>query len=381
MKSRRRKKQGSLSSHSLTSMATTALAAYGAYKFTSWVWNKVTAETDESENHSASTHRGQTQSYMRQRRQQIAKCRKEVITTTSSFLNTLKHRLDSLTDISRETKLLKQLRSGQVEDGSQQDLWDTIKVASITKMLATAYAHTILALVLNVQIHLLGGKIFREKVLKEMEDDEADFIEKEDDNKENYHQQVLVYTLEYFFDEGLNALVQDLQAKVEKHFEAYQVMNEDSRSVKVINLQEFDDALSKVNSDFEQVSFIQYICEFDGNASKASMQELQFILDETLDIMDSPDFEIAKEELLEKTMKGLHDEYSILYQGDDDEGSKPVVTIVTKLKKICTSFYKSPEETSEDTFIDIPMSAYPSKYLYFMDRMNSVRDLGDFSFA
>lgn len=380
MKSRRRRNQGK-HSRSLTSMATTALAAYGAYKFTSWVWNKVTAETDESENHSASTHRGQTQSYMRQRRQQIAKCRKEVITTTSSFLNTLKLRVDSLTDVSQETKLLKQIRSGQVEEVSQQDLWDTIKVRSITRMLATAYAHTILALVLNVQIHLLGGKIFREKFQQEAEGDEADFIENEDDNKENYHQQVLVYTLEYFFDEGLNALVQDLQAKVEEYFEAYQVMNEDSRSVKVINLQEFDDAVSKVNSDFEQVSFIQYICDFDGKASKAGMEEVQFILDETLDILDSPDFEIAKEELLEKTMKGLHDEYTILFQGDGDEGSMPVVTIVTKLKKICTSFYKSPEERSEDTFVDLPMSAYPSKYLYFMDRMNSVRELGDFSFA
>lgn len=375
MKSRRHRNQRK-HSRSLTSMATTALAAYGAYKFTSWVWNKV---TDESENHSASAHRGQTQSYMRQRRQQIAKCRKEVITTTSSFLNTLKLRVDSLTDVSQETKLLKQIRSGQVEEVSQEDLWDTIKVRSITRMIATAYAHTILALVLNVQIHLLGGKIFRKKF--EARGDEADFIEKEDDNKENYHQQVLVYTLEYFFDEGLNALVQDLQAKVEKHFEAYQVMNEDSQSVKVINLQEFDDAVSKVKSDFEQVSFIQYICEFDGKASTASMEEVQFILDETLDVLDSPSFEIAKEELLEKTMKGLHDEYKILFQGDGDEGSKPVVTIVTKLKKICTSFYKSPEERSEDTFIDIPMSAYPSKYLYFMDRMNSVRELGDFSFA
>ena len=375
MKSRRHRNQRK-HSRSLTSMATTALAAYGAYKFTSWVWNKV---TDESENHSASAHRGQTQSYMRQRRQQIAKCRKEVITTSSSFLNTLKLRVDSLTDVSQETKLLKQIRSGQVEEVSQEDLWDTIKVRSITRMIATAYAHTILALVLNVQIHLLGGKIFRKKI--EARGDEADFIEKEDDNKENYHQQVLVYTLEYFFDEGLNALVQDLQAKVEKHFEAYQVMNEDSRSVKVINLQEFDDAVSKVKSDFEQVSFIQYICEFDGKASTASMEEVQFILDETLDVLDSPSFEIAKEELLEKTMKGLHDEYKILFQGDGDEGSKPVVTIVTKLKKICTSFYKSPEERSEDTFIDIPMSAYPSKYLYFMDRMNSVRELGDFSFA
>lgn len=375
MKSRRHRNQRK-HSRSLTSMATTALAAYGAYKFTSWVWNKV---TDESENHSASAHRGQTQSYMRQRRQQIAKCRKEVITTSSSFLNTLKLRVDSLTDVSQETKLLKQIRSGQVEEVSQEDLWDTIKVRSITRMIATAYAHTILALVLNVQIHLLGGKIFRKKI--EARGDEADFIEKEDDNKENYHQQVLVYTLEYFFDEGLNALVQDLQAKVEKYFEAYEVMNEDSRSVKVINLQEFDDAVSKVKSDFEQVSFIQYICEFDGKASTASMEEVQFILDETLDVLDSPSFEIAKEELLEKTMKGLHDEYKILFQGDGDEGSKPVVTIVTKLKKICTSFYKSPEERSEDTFIDIPMSAYPSKYLYFMDRMNSVRELGDFSFA
>lgn len=375
MRSRRHRNQRK-HSRSLTSMATTALAAYGAYKFTSWVWNKV---TDESENHSASAHRGQTQSYMRQRRQQIAKCRKEVITTSSSFLNTLKLRVDSLTDVSQETKLLKQIRSGQVEEVSQEDLWDTIKVRSITRMIATAYAHTILALVLNVQIHLLGGKIFRKKF--EARGDEADFIEKEDDNKENYHQQVLVYTLEYFFDEGLNALVQDLQAKVEKHFESYQVMNEDSRSVKVINLQEFDDAVSKVKSDFEQVSFIQYICEFDGKASTASMEEVQFILDETLDVLDSPSFEIAKEELLEKTMKGLHDEYKILFQGDGDEGSKPVVTIVTKLKKICTSFYKSPEERSEETFIDIPMSAYPSKYLYFMDRMNSVRELGDFSFA
>ena len=454
---------------SLVSTATKAFAAYGAYKLASFAWKKFiqTGDNDSSSscNETYSTNQNQDQDHnqqyrdhqrqrhtskaiARRRQQQLAKCNRETIATIDTFLNKFKSSIEALTDYSLQTKSLKQMRAGSgtsgdvgtcsIEEGSvhshshshnhsfsKQELWDDIKTKSITRMISTAYAHSILVLLLTVQIHLLGGKIFRDQLERESErnnttrtdasnntnsdthtsDHANDHANEEGVSKGleecqydgSYHKQVLVKTLEYFFQGGLESLVSDVQKVVKAKVSDWRVMNENDQSVGSITLEDFDGGVESIRRELDNVSFTQYICAFDMHASTSACgdgdiddslqsEEVRFILDETLDILDSPVFKCAKKDVLFMTFDILRGRgYGLLFGGAQDQAqdaeAQPLVTVVTKLKKVCNSFYASPDETNEDRWVDRPMSSYPSIYLFHLDRMNSVRELGDVSFT
>jgi len=451
-----RRNRNNKPSSSLVSTATKAFAAYGAYKLASFAWNKFIQTDDDigngndndsyscnesysnNQNQKNRDHQRHTSKVIaRRRQQQLVKCNRETIATIDTFLNKFKSSIEVLTDFSLQTKLLKQMRSGSaagsaagdvgsteeeeeeesVPTFSKQELWDEIKTKSVTRMISTAYAHSMLVLLLTVQIHLLGGKIFRDQLERELErnttrtdacnDTNSDTHANDHDSGHNegiksgleksqydgsYHKQVLVKTLEYFFQGGLESLVSDVQKVVEAKVSDWRVMNENDQSVGSITLEDFDEGIERIRQELDDISFTQYICEFDMHASTSTCddslqsEEVRFILDETLDILDSPVFEGAKKDALFMTFDILRGRgYGPLFGGAQaqaqDAESQPLVTVVTKLKKICNSFYASPDETSEDRWVDRPMSSYPSIYLFHLDRMNSMRELGDVSFT
>ena len=45
----------------------------------------------------------------------------------------------------------------------EQRLWNYVKNKSVTRLVATIYAHTVIFLVLTVQVNLLGGRLLREE--------------------------------------------------------------------------------------------------------------------------------------------------------------------------------------------------------------------------
>jgi len=324
------------------------------------------------------------------------------MTTFDTFLNTFKSSIEAMTDFSKQTKLLKLMRTGDIGDNvdidalgghvpSKQELWNDIKIRSITRMISTAYGHSILILLLTVQINLLGGKIFRDQLEQESEGGVGVSINGNgsSSNKEpeechiegSHHKEVLVKTLDYFFQNGLKDLVSDVQKVVEVQLSDWKVMNEIDQSVESITIQEFDRGMENIRKELDGISYTQYICEFNSNNSFQS-DEVRFILDETLDILESPVFAGAKTEVICMTFDTLRGQgYGPLFGGAQDTEAQPLVTIVTKLKRICNSFYSSPDETNGDRWVDRPMSSYPSVYMYHLDRMNSVRELGDVSFS
>jgi hypothetical protein len=104
------------------------------------------------------------------RRQRVFKCRNETIKAYKSCLPTMKEIIETSTNTIQETKELKLLRKGNSDkentnqaqaQARQDDLWDTIQRQSLTRLLATTYASALLFLSLTVQIHWVGGQMFR----------------------------------------------------------------------------------------------------------------------------------------------------------------------------------------------------------------------------
>ena len=449
----------------ITSVATKALAAYGAYKLASWAWSKLSNVNDNDKDNdndpSESIGIGVTanpnqrhpsshsRAVSRKRPSQLQKCSRETLCTLSTFLNTLKTTLESHTDFSKQTKLLKQMRSGQNQNGNgngegddsrshphptrtrtKQELWDEIKTKSITRMIATAYAHSILMLLLTVQIHLLGGRIFREQLKLNVSDEhtntssgesEAEAAaesgegsqendETETNRKEGAinigasHKQVLLQTYEYFFQHGIKSLVKDVQLVVEVNLSDWKVLqgSEDDESGKSecvgsITLEQFDDGMQRIRTLLDDgLSLENYLRGLESESEPESVsvsvsesesdlqqnEEVRLILDETLDILESPVFETAKKDVVNATFDVLRkDGYAPLFgpEGTAKE-PQPLASIVTKLKKVVQGFYNSPDGSTEDRWTERPMSSYPNVYLYHLNRVNSVKELGDVSF-
>ena len=193
----------------------------------------------------------------KQHRKRLQQCRKEVRSAIFDLLPSLRSGLVSRCDASFHVEALKVARDCDDEndvdgdgdgdsdgkDGKdekenrmvirQQEHWNAIRDAGMVHALSTAYAHVLLFLVLQVQVHLLGGRLKREEMEEqslqrendEDEDEEEEEEEEEeedvnessededDDNKVNLsecHGLVLRRTYERFFSDGMNSLVESI---------------------------------------------------------------------------------------------------------------------------------------------------------------------------
>lgn len=410
-----------------SSVATKALAAYGAYKIVSWAWGKIqenpTTKKDEEihgkEDLSSSLPRSITGSpnakdsqqisraIARRRQERVGKCRKEAITTISSLLPMLKHTIDSQTDFSKQTQELKDIRSSASNSPSPQQLvgsipnvrtkrviWEEIKTKSITRMIVNAYAHSLLVLLLTVQIHLLGGRLFRAQIDRVLADDVVKHEEvleeksiQETQRSEvtrSVHQDILLQTYDYFFQEVVRSLVVDVQNVVETVLSKWNVMDENEQNACAITFRDFDDGMRSIRNELDHIQLGNYFSNFCHLGENAANVEACSAFDETLDILESPVFETAKHEVMNMTFDVLQRKgYATLFHDNGVSGDKsqPFVGVITKVRKICHLFYSRPEECTEERWVDNHPCSYPNIFLYNMERINSVRELGDISFS
>ena len=291
--------------------------------------------------------------------------------------------IESFTDTSDETKALKALRGSpdrKERREEESDLWDAVTIKSITRMVATAKAHTLLFLILSVQVHLLGGRLFEEQMRSSQTTSSTTLSVGMDsiasDRMTSYqasHRLVLTRTYDFFFENGLRLLVQSVERAVLSVMEdlRWDVMKPTSMA---ITEQAFDDAVYKIRETLEgrtrrssrSRSVLRYLLPPD-HAAQGSVgvpDELaQSILDETWDLLESPVFEDAHRDCLEETFKimkrtgwsklfGKPDESTV---GDSatpaaatEQATRPLARIVTKLKVASGTFYKRDTKERHD---------------------------------
>ena len=441
---------------SLSTVLTYAAVAYTTYQFVSWAWNHVPKErlekdeeeedeeyeedeyeevtVDEMESvgrsvrfdegHSPSrpaaasttttpvvTPPLMTPALWRLRRQRMERCREETSRALEGFFSTVRRIIEEQTDTSNETKELRKIRAERDQDvdgtirQQEKQLWETIKVRSITRMVATAYAHTILFLVLTVQVNLLGGRLFEQQIsVKSKKLGEASGTE----DYQSSHRLVLTNTYEYFFERGLVSLIKTVEGKVAEALPDWDVMDPSclhmtkeqfSAGIQRVRVSIEDDGGHATDSRSRRAQtrcLLRFVMPPSHTMELQKVQDIlaRDILDETWDLLESPVFKDSQSDSINTTFDVLRDQFwaklfeAIEYtdQTDSRFTTKPLATVLTRLKKTSSSFFESPEDgIGGGTLSDASPFGSSSKpvnmYCSAMEQLPSVLELADVSFG
>jgi peroxin-3 len=299
--------------------------------------------------------------------------------------------------MSQETKLLKKLRADKANgilpnEHEERDLWDAIKLQTFTRMITTAYAHTILFLVLTTQVNLLGGRLFDEQMVNHASSQSLGDDSVASNRMGSYqasHRLVLTRTYEYFFQRGIKFLVQTVERAVADVLADWDVTDPASMHT---SREMVESAISKIRDAVEgrngrrrsrRPRMIRFLLPPEPGLDAPVPDELaQAILDETWDLMESPVLEDAQRDCLNITFDLMRDEgWGAIFvdanapqHASSPWTTKPLATVITKLKRASNSFYKESEALRLDP------RPVANLYVGAMERLPSVLELADVSF-
>jgi peroxin-3 len=406
MSSTRRRDNRARRSHpSVGTMVVAAAVAYGTYRLATWAWESWNRREEDddpllvrrdvlvSETPNNSSHQK-----WRLRRQRMARCRDEVGNAMNDFLPTLQRTIEDLTETSRDTKALKQLRNSQDEDRrlKEKELWSAIKTKALTRLIATAYAHSILFLVLTTQVHLMGGKLFEEQAQASETSSSlgGSVASGRMSSYQTSHRIVLTRTYDFFFDKGIALLIHAVERAVDLVVGDWDVTNPSS-----VNMSKeiLDNAIQDICKNLEgrtgrsstrrPRSLLRFLLPPEHGIDSLVQDDLaQAILDETLDILESPVFEDAQRDCLSTTFDMMRDKsWSKIFLETDlpqhaasPWGTKPMATVLSKLKHTSRSFFEVAAIPDEVLFQTSGSSL--NLYLSTIQRLQTVLELGDVSF-
>mmetsp|Transcript_14601 Transcript_14601/g.21525 ORF Transcript_14601/g.21525 Transcript_14601/m.21525 type:complete len:400 (+) Transcript_14601:266-1465(+) len=381
------------------SLIGSAVVAYGAYKAIEFAWNYWDDEPNQEEEvpmhhdlvpDEPSRNFQTSQLRWQMRRQRILRCQEEAVNALGDFLPTLRRCIEELTDTSKETKSLKELRTAEVNENrrlKEQELWRTIKIKAFAQLIATAYAHNILFLVLTVQVHLLGGKLLEEQLSGRDTSSSFGADSLASDRMASYqesHRIVLSRTYEYFFGQGLKLLVDSTVRAVEFTLEDWDVTHPSSiNTTKEMVHQAIADICKKLEerggrSSRRAMSILRFLQPPEHGFDSSVTDDLaNSILDETLDLIESPVFQDAQRDCHSSVLKLMceHSWSKIFVDPRSPNASiqpKPLATVVTKLKRTSRSFFGERSVGKQ--------TARANLYVPTLERIPSVLELGDVSF-
>lgn len=382
--------------------------AYGAYKVASWAWNKWSGSSNEEEdvvnNNEALSHNHSNpfspsssskrmnhktrRNFMRKRKRSIHQCYLETMHALDEFMGSLRQTIEAHTDYSNETKRLKQIRKKSTEIGGvvdQEALWRVIKIKSITRMLATLYVNTMLYLLLTVQIHVLGGCIFRENqhsqnsgVNDEIYENNTELDPSKKITKDT-HAAVLMQTHKFFSEGGIVELLNKIQSVVAKSTEKWITIKQSNHELGEISNSDISVAIKAIRSIETDGTIFDFFTTSQQENQSQNNQFENSLIDETFDITESPVFEEALSDCLQTSFQLLDSQLqSHLFQ---DKDTIHLVHVFGKLKKITNMFYETPQSRDDgQVWWDDEQVTFPNMYIQDMDRLETLKELGDVSF-
>jgi peroxin-3 len=351
----------------------------------------------------------------------MTRCRDEVMKALEGFLPTLRKAIEERTNTNKETQALKELRTRRNQQGAaihgtpgdeaqrreeEKELWETIKVRSMTRMLAAAYAQCILFLVVTVQVNLLGGRLFEEQLQNTSSTSSMSIDSVASDRMSAYgesHKLVLQHTYKYFFERGIFSLLDSVERAVNDVLQNWNVSDPSSLN---ISRESFDRAINDIRAAEERGrissrirrprSLLRFLLppseSFDENVSD---ELARWILDETWDLLESPVLQDAQQDCLKATFERMRDHYWGKIFEDQEEVAemprhaasrsvtRPLAHVVTRLKHTSKSFFKTqPASAVNDSYIlggSAPRFTVNS-YCAEMETLPSVLELQDVSF-
>mmetsp|Transcript_44572 Transcript_44572/g.93539 ORF Transcript_44572/g.93539 Transcript_44572/m.93539 type:complete len:579 (-) Transcript_44572:165-1901(-) len=366
-----------------------------------------------------------------ERRVRMGRCRLETSRAMMDFLPTLKKAVLKETDVSRETEELKRLRIEKKEIFNKKEenedanadanqmvtkelneredfirerercLWNEIKIKSMTRLVTTVYAHTIVFLVLTVQVNLLGGRLLRE----EQDEKELSMGQQQQqitsaggaDRYRTSHQIVLAKTYHHLFAEGIPSLAKVVERAVGEILEKWNVLG-DAASLRDVStwIDRVRDAIEQRGAKTDGLSpLLKFVIPPEGESeedgrtdeSMETTDELaRYILDETYDLLESPNFANTEQQCLDTTFDQMRTK--VLGKLFLSEDRMPLATVVTHLQKTAVStFHKPPSHRDEMKnwegilgMMEEPLPSVPNDYLSKLERLEAVVNLADVCF-
>lgn len=342
------------------------------------------------------------------------RCRLEASRAMMDFLPTLKKAIVKQTDITAEMEELKRIRVQKKEYGGEQgvgireregELWNSIKNKSITRLLTTIYAHTIVFLVLTVQVNLLGGRLLREEqqAFSQGQTSPSSSDGSDSDGSDRYrssHKTVLAKTYHHVFAKGIPSLTEAVAKAADDVLHSFDVLRGDDVSLDDVScwMEAVRDVMEKRQQKGNASALVQFIIPDDEveQSSEESMDELaRYILDETYDLLESPTYAHAERLCLDVTFAHLRDDgYAKLFstqtisdreqEENNDEERIPVAKVITHLQKqTVATFYKPPSHQEEMKdwegvfrMIEEPLPSSPNVYIpKFFDAVAELSDV------
>jgi Peroxin-3 len=312
-----------------TTVTVAVLAAYGTYQLAKWAWQKYYGATpndddDDDEERRASTT---TTSHYRQKRHHPSRRHQnichddEIVTTLEAFRTTLLSRIEQLTDVS--TARLKELRKHKqqqqrnhtettiTEESNEycsrqheQELWMQLQVETVTRMMATVYAHTLLYVVLHVQVHWMHGHWLRQSRKAQQQQPTATTTSPTEaavlqEQQQDHLQAAMVGLHRTFLEQGLPALVERVRHAVIPAVAAWNI--HDPATALHMTAQKLGQAVTHIrravehpqqSSSLLEQFFTATAAATDTHAAAAAVNTSSYMarvfLDETYDLLESP---------------------------------------------------------------------------------------------
>eukprot|EP00977_Amphora_coffeiformis_P002980 scaffold569_cov165-Amphora_coffeaeformis.AAC.13 len=325
-----------------TKVVTTAVVAYGAYRLVDWAYTSwwSTRDGDDAHRHHHTATVGQHQSRSstaaltarrrRDRQKRLLRCQRECWQAWQALgsSTTLSPVLTPATDTTAATNRIKALRAAAAttshnnannDDDEQSRLWHQVKIRSITRWIATAYAQSLLMLVLTVQTNLWGAQLWHEQQQQQQQQTSqnatvpgssaapsgASTAEQRMQSYQQQHQAVLQQTFGYFFQMGLAALVECVTRATEQVLMDWNVTDKAYLHLSRVQIMEAVDEIRTIVEE-RQAKRKRTLWRFfvppltAASAGGATMEESE-ILAETWDWLESPLLQDALEDTLRVT--------------------------------------------------------------------------------
>lgn len=350
-------------------IATTAAVAYGAYRVVDWVvnnddeegnssfaWVSSMFQVDEQRPTGLGREQGQQREQERKlnprttwklRRQRVVKCRTETTKAYKSCWPSVRESIEAATNTSKETKDLKELRRRKAEekedtDQEQAELWYLIQLKTLTGLITTAYASTLLFLSLTLQIHWVGGKMMKD-------------TENIDTAR---HQQVLMKTHDYFLKQGLPLLLETVRRTVS--------LAVSWKPTHFLSQRDIEKEFEKIHQGIQYGSTVSTSKKYPRNWARFLFPEDDDLDDEFWDIATSPVWEDAQVHVLMTTMDLFRDKgWKMAAFSESDKQQQP-------LAKLISPFRKASETINAEDVLDQTLKQFQT--------LPTVMELGDVSF-
>lgn len=255
----RRRRRASDGTSMTTKVVTTAVVAYGVYRLVDWACQTWWKSNDHDNEQQHATRQGiettssasdpffhpqpPTRQQRRAKQARLARCQMECTQAWYALGSSAMFSvLETATDITQATHRLKELRRNnnattataaavdpQQVQTEQAELWNLVKERSVTRWVATAYAQSLLMLVLTVQVNLWGAQLWHEQqqsgggALSTAASSQSSMERMQSYRQE--HQQVLQQTFGYFFNKGILDLCATVERATQQVLQGWNVLD------------------------------------------------------------------------------------------------------------------------------------------------------------